>query len=225
MLWWRCCCGGSGSHTASRLAVVTHSSFRFAMPKAVRITGRSSSITNSFVNGIVPIIKPTEAEIDEALEILGMADAVMCAYCGDTATEWDHLRPLVENQRPTGYIHEIHNLVPACGKCNQSKGNKHWRTWMFGPARLSPSTRGVENIEERAAALERYESWTHPVRITFSDLVGEELWAQHWANHEALLRQMREAEKTVELIRERIRAGMEGATEPVLTGEPVEDVV
>ncbi|WP_230101852.1 HNH endonuclease [Microbacterium sp. Bi121] len=195
------------------------------MPKAVRITGRSSSITNSFVNGIVPIIKPTDAEIDEALAVLEMTDAVMCAYCGDTATEWDHLRPLVENQRPTGYIHEIHNLVPACGKCNQSKGNKHWRAWMFGPARLSPQARGVGDIEERAATLERYEAWTRPVRITFSDLVGEELWTKHWANHEALLQQMREAEKTVELIRECIRAGMEGATEPVLTGEPVEDAV
>lgn len=108
------------------------------MPKAVRITGRSSSITNSFVNGIVPVIRPSDAEIDEALEVLRMSAEVVCAYCGDRATEWDHLRPLVQNQRPTGYIHEIHNLVPACGKCNQSKGNKPWREWMFGPARLSP---------------------------------------------------------------------------------------
>jgi hypothetical protein len=189
------------------------------MPKAVRITGRSSSITNSFVNGIVPIIKPSEAEIEEALEVLGMTDEVVCAYCGDAATEWDHLRPLVEGQRPTGYIHEIHNLVPACGKCNQSKGNKQWREWMFGPARLSPSTRGIGDIDARAAVLERYEDWTHPTRVDFAAIVGEQLWAEHWANHEALLQQMREAEKVVAMIRERIAARMKEAVEPVLVGE------
>ena len=193
------------------------------MPKAVRITGRSSSITNSFVNGIVPIIKPTDAEIDEALAVLGMTETVVCAYCGDTATEWDHLRPLVEAQRPTGFIHEIHNLVPACGKCNQSKGNKHWRSWMFGPARLSPQTRGIADIKERAAALERYEQWTRPIQVDFAAIVGEELWAQHWANHQALLRQMREAEATVDLIRDRIATQMKDAVEPALTGEPADE--
>ena len=42
----------------------------------------------------------------------------------------DHLRPLVKDKEPTGYISEIHNLVPSCGKCNQSKGNKEWKAWM-----------------------------------------------------------------------------------------------
>ena len=42
---------------------------QFAMPKPVRITGRSSSITNSFVNGVIPVVVPSEAEVREALEI------------------------------------------------------------------------------------------------------------------------------------------------------------
>ena len=214
----------SGSDSAARGgrasdSKVTRSSFRFAMPKAVRITGRSSSITNSFVNGIVPIIKPTKAQIDEALEVLGMSDAVVCAYCGDDASEWDHLRPLVQGQRPTGYIHEIHNLVPACGKCNQSKGNKHWREWMFSDARLSPKSKGVVDLDERASIIERYEAWTRPTHVDFAALVGEELWAEHWANHRALLQQMREAENVVERIRERIAAGVTDAVEPELTSE------
>ncbi len=102
----------------------------FKMPKPVKISGRSSSITNSFVNAIIPVIVPTEPEVAKALEILGMGDRPVCSYCGDPFTEWDHLRPLIVDKKPTGYISEIHNLVPACGKCNQSKGNKHWRTWM-----------------------------------------------------------------------------------------------
>ena len=80
--------------------VVPQTSTRFAMPKPVRITGRTSSITNSFVNGIIPVIPPSEADIDEALGILGMTDEVVCAYCGDDATEWDHLRPLVIGKQP-----------------------------------------------------------------------------------------------------------------------------
>jgi 5-methylcytosine-specific restriction endonuclease McrA len=77
------------------------------------------------VNSIIPVIDPSDAEIEEALNILKMeANNVRCSYCGDKATEWDHLRPIVKNKRPTGYISEIANLVPACGKCNQSKSGR-----------------------------------------------------------------------------------------------------
>lgn len=183
--------------------------FRFAMPKPVRITGRSSSITNSFVNGIVPVVRPTEAQIDEALEILGMSDVVVCSYCGDTASEWDHLRPLVVGQQPTGYIHEIRNLVPACGKCNQSKGNKPWRAWMFSTAQHAPANRGVADLESRAERLEQYEQWGDVTRVDFRAVVGEELWSEHWRNHAAILALMREAEKTVELIRAKVAAASE----------------
>jgi len=176
---------------------------RFAMPKPVRITGRTSSITNSFVNGIIPVIWPSEAQIDQALRVLGM-DEVACAYCGGDASEWDHFRPLVVNKEPTGYVSEIHNLVPACGKCNQSKGNREWREWLFSSARLSPRTRGVEGLEERAARLEDFERWGSPTRVDFEALVGAELWEQHWRNHAAIVALMREAEQTADAIRTRI---------------------
>lgn len=173
------------------------------MPKPVRITGRASSITNSFVNGIIPVIQPTQAQIDAALALLGMSDRVECSYCGDTSTEWDHLRPLVLAKQPTGHISEIHNLVPACGKCNQSKGNKYWRTWMFSGARLSPATRGVRDIEQRAARLHDYEMSEAPTNVDFAQIAGQELWQQHWDNHAAILRMMREAEATADMIRQR----------------------
>ena len=38
----------------------------FNIPNSVSIMGRSSSITNSFVNGIIPVIIPTEEEIKKA---------------------------------------------------------------------------------------------------------------------------------------------------------------
>lgn len=178
----------------------------FRMPRPVKISGRSSSITNSFVNGIIPVVTPTNAEVRVALEILGMLDDVSCAYCGDPFTEWDHLRPLVKNKQPTGYISEIHNLVPACGKCNQSKGNKSWREWMFGPAKLSPMTRGKSDLDARAARLEAYEAWMPPTRVSFEELAGD-AWAEHWKNHAEIIRLMHAAEDTARTIRERVEAG------------------
>lgn len=44
----------------------------FKMPTPMKITGRSSSITNAFVNSIIPVIPPTEGQVKEALFILGM---------------------------------------------------------------------------------------------------------------------------------------------------------
>jgi endonuclease I len=58
-------------------------------------------------------------------------------------------RPLVVDKKPTGYISEIQNLVPSCGKCNQSKGNKNWKLWITSEAKLSPASRGISNIENR----------------------------------------------------------------------------
>ena len=52
----------------------------------------------------------------------------------------------------TGFITEIANLVPACGKCNQSKGNKPWRDWMLSGAKLSPTGRAVANVADRVSA-------------------------------------------------------------------------
>ncbi|ELP5730790.1 hypothetical protein QTV44_004103 [Vibrio vulnificus] len=74
----------------------------FKMPKPMKITGRSSSITNSFINSIIPVVEPTNEEVKTALHILGMTlEKFECSYCGSTATEWDHLRPLVLDKKPT----------------------------------------------------------------------------------------------------------------------------
>ena len=173
----------------------------FKMPKPMKITGRSSSITNAFINAIIPVVQPTEENIREALEILGMTqETFQCSYCGDTATEWDHLRPLVKDKKPTGYISEIHNLVPACGKCNQSKGNKEWKTWMQSKAALSPAARGIKDIPERIQRLEAYENWCKPTCMDFASIAGEDIWQQHWQNWERVQEIMRESQNLAEKI-------------------------
>lgn len=181
----------------------------FKMPNAVKITGRSSSITNSFVNGVIPVIQPTEQEILKALSILEMdTENVCCAYCGDPMTEWDHFRPLVIGKQPTGYITEIHNLVPACSKCNQSKGNSNWKTWMKGLAEQSPATRGITNLEHRIKLLEDFEKWDnpkHPIKINIKGIIGEEKWKEHWANCNKIIQMMKDSQELSDEIKNDIK--------------------
>src|SRR3954447_23773210 len=132
----------------------------FQIPSFQTMVSRKSSITNAFVNSVVPMVAPTIREIDDALSILEIdPQDVRCAYCGDKSSEWDHLRPLVIGRRPTGFISEIANLVPACGKCNQSKGNKHWLKWILSRAPHAPAERGIVDLRHRIERLQAYEAW------------------------------------------------------------------
>jgi hypothetical protein len=159
------------------------------------------------VNSIIPVIQPTDAEILEALQILDIdASDVRCAYCGDPSTEWDHLRPLVVDQRPTGYISEIGNLVPACGKCNQSKGNKYWCDWISSDVPQSPKSRSIQDLEDRIKRLEVYEQWKPRDPIDFESIAGTKLWAEHWKNWEAVLAALKTSQDLAERIRDAIRA-------------------
>jgi hypothetical protein len=141
----------------------------------------------------------------EALALLGMnADDIRCAYCGDKSTEWDHLHPIITDQRPTGHITEIANLVPACGKCNQSKGKSKWHDWILSSARLSPKTRGVANLAERIEKLELYAMWKPATRIEFDLIVTPEVWALHNSNWRRILDLLHESQKLAKEIRQTI---------------------
>lgn len=130
----------------------------FKIPTPMKITGRSSSITNPFINSIIPIIVPANEQVKEALGLLGMDyDNFGCSYFGSTASEWDHQRPPVLNKKPTGYVSEIHNLVPACGKCSQSKANKPWAWAIVSTAKLSPKSKGIKDLEQPTDRLPVYE--------------------------------------------------------------------
>jgi hypothetical protein len=177
----------------------------FRLPSFQTMVSRKSSITNAFVNSVIPVIPPTIEEIDQALAILGMEPAdVRCAYCGDKATEWDHLRPLVLQRRPTGFVTEIANLVPACGKCNQSKGNKPWRDWMMSKAKLSPTGRAIANVAERVGRLDAFEKWRPPMRIDFASVLGSESWEEYWSMCEKVMEELKVCQKVADAMRIRI---------------------
>lgn len=166
------------------------------------VMGRSSSITNAFINAIIPVVPPIETDELEALRILGMTpDNIRCAYCGDQETEWDHLRPIISNQEPTGYITELANLVPSCGKCNQSKGKSHWRSWTEGTAPRSPMTRGILDLKDRIARLAAYEAWRQPTKIDFAAVVGPEMWQRHRTNWRDVLGLLKKSQELASEIR------------------------
>ena len=175
----------------------------FDLPGSSKITGRKSTITGLFLTSITPCIAPTDAEIREALEILGMTTGnCVCAYCGDRRTEWDHLRAIVKDRKPTGYITEIANLVPSCGKCNQSKGNKPWREWIKSTARHAPANRNVADLEQRIERLEAYEKWREPCILDYEAVLGEEHWKSHMSHLESVLDLLSLAEKHAEICRQ-----------------------
>jgi hypothetical protein len=149
--------------------------------KLLKITSRTSSITNSFVQAIIPSYLPTVEELREALKVLGMSEGNLeCVYCGLPSTDSDHLMPLVRGRQPTGYLHEIRNLVPCCGRCNQSKGGRDWKAWMLGSATGSPTSRKVPGIAERIKRLERYVAWGKLKPVPLKELAGHELWDDYW---------------------------------------------
>ncbi len=168
----------------------------FKMPGGFAITGRSTSIRNVFVAAIVPILRPSASEIRQALEILELdPNDLRCSYCGGISTEWDHLQPLVKDGKPTGYPSSIRNLVPACGKCNQSKGKSNWKEWMLGAAPRSPSARGVVDVMHRVAKLERFEAWSSCTPLNIKDIVTPELWDEYYALQADILRKMKDAQQ------------------------------
>ena len=177
----------------------------FSMPKSQSITGRSSTIRNAFIASIVPRHNPSEKEIKEALSILKISrEALRCAYCGDKSSEWDHLQPLVIDKKPTGYISEIRNLVPSCGKCNQSKGNRYWKDWMLGNAKLSPKSRRIPDIEKRIERLKKYENWGAR-KFDFS--MSKEPWKEHFQNLDKILNMMKKSQNLAKKIKMRVANG------------------
>lgn len=98
------------------------------------IASRSSIINHVFALVLSGGDRPTTEQLVEALLALGQdPDHPVCVYCGDRATDWDHLHPVVKGGGWTGWPSTIGNLVPACGPCNQRKQGKDWRTFVGDP--------------------------------------------------------------------------------------------
>ena len=127
------------------------------IPPKTTITSRTSTITSQFARTIAPYLKPTPLQLNERYKQFGMDSATAsCVYCGGEQTEWDHLFAIVADSKWTGYFTEINNLIPACGKCNQSRGKKSYAEWMLSNADLSVKNVFIKRhkLSEEQAVLE-----------------------------------------------------------------------
>ena len=90
----------------------------------------------------------TKADIKTAKEHFAQPDGtVLCIYCGSThATRWDHLIPVTE-----GGDTVLGNLVPACGRCDDSKQDRDYIHWLDSPSRHNPT---IANPSRRQAVLD-----------------------------------------------------------------------
>lgn len=181
-------------------------------PAPLKITSRKSTISNVFVQAIIPFNQPSPQEYSEALAHLGMTpETVSCCYCGDKATDWDHLRPLVKGGRPTGYVSDFKNLVPSCAPCNQSKSGADWETWMIGAARRSPASRKVPDLDERINRLKSFVGWGMVEPIDIEALAEPELLDRYFKARDEIVRAMQEAQVLASQIRSHVcsRMGIE----------------
>jgi hypothetical protein len=166
------------------------------IPGKTTASGRSSSITNAFINAALPYVKLSEVQKLKILHFLEIEpENVECAYCGDVATEWDHFFPTIKDRKETGYFTEAGNLVPACGKCNQSKGNKDWLIWINSDAPLSPKSRGVKNLERRIRLLSDFASTFPAQKIDLSAVRHTNEWKQYESLMEDIIQKLKSADE------------------------------
>lgn len=58
-------------------------------------------------------------------------DEQCCKYCYENkATTVDHIFPMIQNSRPTGFGNDPYNLIPCCTWCNSSKSNSEVYSWL-----------------------------------------------------------------------------------------------
>lgn len=178
--------------------------------RPLKITSRISSVTNGFVQSIIPHTEPCSITEGRVLAALGIdPDAKTCVYCGAPARHWDHLNPLVRNKRPSGFLNVAENRVPACDECNTSKSGGSWKRWMTGSAKGSPASRGVDDLDRRVANLEAFEQAFGVAAEDLEAIVGVELWDDYWRMRQEIEERMFEAQSLADRIRTRITEALD----------------
>ena len=169
---------------------------KYKMPTKSDLKGRSSTISNAFAISITPYVRPTEKELADYYSLLRIEEG-QCAYCLGVGNGRDHLKPLVSNGMPTGYVTDIHNLVPCCQRCNSSKGSKSFKEWYKSKdnvTRLKKMGLTDETINNRFAVICSFEERI-PEPIDYESIVGEDLWEEYKSRRLNLLQELNENQK------------------------------
>ena len=133
--------------------------------------GFAFSIMNRALLECIAVRKFGGAEVRELLACFGDNPPV-CAFCGQgPITRWDHLIPVTQ-----GGDTVLGNMVPACSRCDDSKGDQPFETWALGPTPGSPTSRGIGDVEQRLDKIRAYVAkYGYLARTPEQRLNGEEL--------------------------------------------------
>jgi hypothetical protein len=120
----------------------------------------------------------TEEDRQAALKFFGG-----CAFCGEEAAiRNDHLIPVMQ------YGDFVpHNVVPACQKCDDSKGQKEYHEWM----RNSNSPKSLrrrhhfskQQIEQRIKKIEKWQSG-------YKARTEKELFGSYYGRYKEIMKEM-----------------------------------
>jgi hypothetical protein len=80
---------------------------------------------------------------------------------------------------------------------------------MQGPAPGSPKTRGIADLDQRIALIEKFEAWGNVERLPIRECVGEEEWRSYWARCDIITAQLREAQVQANRIKSKLTAEFE----------------
>lgn len=121
-----------------------------------RIKGRSSTIRGEYLKGILPqYAYSNDFKIEHYRKFGIIIDK--CVYCGENANTLDHLNSPIKNKKLTGYTNKIGNLVPSCGRCNSSKGNRNWSDWLQSNSKIVNGIKKKRGYQKRIETIRNYE--------------------------------------------------------------------
>ena len=95
-----------------------------------------------------------------------------CVFCGSSAIRrWDHLVAVSQGGETV-----LGNMVPACGRCDDSKQHFPFEEWMIGDAKWSPKSQGVTDVQQRVERIKAYVAhFDYQVRPLETRLTEQEL--------------------------------------------------
>lgn len=76
---------------------------------------------------------------------------------------------------------------------------------MLGDAKGSPKTKGVPDLQMRIERIDRFVAWGKVEPLAMNELGGSDDWEAHWRNLEAILAEMREAQKHADKLKLKIQ--------------------
>lgn len=174
-------------------------------PAADRINGRTTTLNRSMANTLMHRIS-CSPEVEA--QWVQFFPNKTCAYCGNAATHLDHLYPLIDGKRPTGYGTDPGNLVPCCTKCNQPKGKENWEVFMR--SNRCKHIRSVKNsdpvlaMEERIQIIKDFQNAIPAQKVTIDHAIMAE-WDKLVVDFETILKKV---EQSVNALSEQLYAGL-----------------